>query len=344
MVNFMNSVNSHEMSPALMPPIPPGLEPSPQALAAREVIAKARTEVLEKTDGGPDGSDQGNFPDNPTYRMVRANPLVSILSDQCAITIGFPDVLNAVPTIMNMRRRESEFGRYAETALTFKLVDSGSREESNKVLDRVWQRHAHVRGALDQRVGPHAKGTPYDAFDPERSVWTTASLGQAEQIVFEALCGRLSDEQREALWQGRLRAGALFGSPPDQAPATHQERDRYIRERHENGELYLIEAARFLGVRACFEATIPRCVVPFRRLLGPAALTMLPEETRKIYGLSLDCRKQARSRLAVRTLSRMSGAAKLYPDMDAWAFRMSAGEERRLKANGKPPYIPDPYA
>lgn len=343
-MDFMSSVKSDETLHALMPPIPSGLEPSPQALAAREVIAEARAEVLAKTDGGPDGPDQGNFPDNPTYRTVRGNPLVSILSDQCAITIGYPDVLNAVPTIQNMRRRQSEFGRYAETALIFRLVDSGPREESSRMLDRIWQRHTHVKGVLERSVGPHPKGTPYDAFDPERLIWTTASLGQAEQIVFEALYGRLPDKQREALWQGRLRAGALFGSPPDQAPATHQERDQYIRERHENGELYLTEAARFLGVRACFEATIPRRVVPIRRLLSPALLTVLPEETREIYDLPFGRREQARSRRALRILSSVSGAAaKLSPDMDARAFRMSAAEERRRKANGEPPPIPDPY-
>lgn len=203
--------------PSDLPPTPPGFDLDKPALAAQRTIGIARAAGRQR-DG--DGPDRGHFVEYPEFLAVQNEPMVVVTAQRLAILEGFPDEKNALPTILNMIKRETIIGRFSDTGRTFRTVSTGSRQESDNAGNRVFLGHTHVKAWMAKILGSSEEAEEYDPFNPDRAKLTVAVLGRGDQMAHEAILGPFSDDpeeadaKREKLWQGRIHNGALYGADP----------------------------------------------------------------------------------------------------------------------------------
>lgn len=119
--------------------------------------------------------------------------------------------------------RRDPLGRLLRTLNTTLAVVFGDEREAWSAIARMNRVHAGVRG----RTG---SGTAYRAMDPELLLWVQTTLVLTSLRVYEAVMGRLGDDEREAYWrETRPIAGAL-GIPGALLPPTLSALERYEAE------------------------------------------------------------------------------------------------------------------
>jgi uncharacterized protein (DUF2236 family) len=153
------------------------------------------------------------------------------------------------------------------------------------VLTSVDHVHQRVHGALPEDAGPFPAGTPYSAFDPDLMLWTVAVMMDSAQCFYELFLRRLSEPEREGLWQDYVRFGELFGMPRDAAPRSYPDFRAYWDERMASDELHLTDEARYMGYAVAFEIPLPAHLQPAKRVHDLVMLGSLPPRVREIYGL-----------------------------------------------------------
>ena len=159
-------------------------------------------------------SDAGYFPRGASIlRRVHDERAVGLLYGQRALCIGALAPLNYVGTSEHSYAKLTPFRRLAHTGKAFETVYFGSRQEADRVLAYVHKLHERVNGTLPEDAGVTPAGTPYSAFDPALMLWTVAVIADSAQYFYELLVRRLSDGEREQLWQDYVRFAELFGMP-----------------------------------------------------------------------------------------------------------------------------------
>src|SRR3954468_24162118 len=164
-------------------------------------------------------ADDGYCPRGSSLlRRVHEERAVGLLYGQRALGIGAIAPLNFIGTLRHTRARDMPFQRLVHTAKAFETIFFRPRAEADEVLESVHRLHQRVRGELPGEAGPFPAGTPYSAFDPELMLWTVAVIADSAEFFYELFVRRLSDDERERLWQDYIRFGELFGMPRDGAP------------------------------------------------------------------------------------------------------------------------------
>src|SRR5436305_12582616 len=185
-------------------------------------------------------SDEGYFPPGRSLlRHVHRQRAVGLLYGQRALGIGAIAPLNFVGTLLHTRALGTPFQRLVHTAKMFETIFFGSRAEADEVLEAVERLHHRVRGELPEDAGPVRAGTPYSAFDPELMLWTVAVIADSAVCFYELFVRRLSDTEREALWQDYIHFAELFGMPREVAPPTHRAFRSYYEQKLSSDEVFL---------------------------------------------------------------------------------------------------------
>jgi uncharacterized protein (DUF2236 family) len=117
------------------------------------------------------------------------------------LCIGALSPLNYVGTSEHSYAKLTPFKRLVHTAKAFETIFFGTREEADRVLSYVNRLHQSVVGVLPEDAGVYPAGTPYSALDPELMLWTVAVMFDSAQCFYELLVRRLSDSEREELWE-----------------------------------------------------------------------------------------------------------------------------------------------
>lgn len=251
---------------------------------------------------GGHGQD-GYFPRrHSVLRQVHEERLVGLLYGQRALCIGALSPLNYVGTSEHSYAKLTPFKRLAHTGKAFEKIYFGSRGEADRVLAYVRQLHERVRGVLPQDAGGTPAGTPYDALDPGLMLWTVAVIADSAQCFYELLVRRLSDGEREALWQDYLRFGELFGMPRQGAPGSYGEFRAYYRRKLASEEMFLTDEARYIGYATAFEIPMPALQQPGKRVHDLLMLGSLPRRVRELYGLSYTPRQAGSFEATARAL------------------------------------------
>jgi uncharacterized protein (DUF2236 family) len=201
-------------------------------------------------------------------------------------------------------------------------------------VDRAHQR---VHGALPEDAGPFAAGTPYSAFDPELMLWTVAVMMDSAQRFYELFLRRLTDSEREDLWEDYLRFAELFGMPRESAPSSYPAFRAYWDERMASDELHLTDEARYMGHAVAFEIPLPTHLQPAKRVHDLVMLGSLPPRVREIYGLSWTRAQAAAFRAAV-TAARVARGPTPRAISHGWntrSFNLVASTERKRIAAGR---------
>jgi uncharacterized protein (DUF2236 family) len=230
------------------------------------------------------GAD-GYFPPGSMLRRVHEERAVGLLYGQRALGIGALAPLNFVGTRRHTKALDRPFRRLVRTAKAFETVFFGSKAEADAVLASVERLHERVRGELPEDAGPFAAGTPYSAFDPQLMLWTMAVIADSAEVFYELFVRHLSEVEREELWSDYIRFAALFGMPPDAAPATYRGFRTWWNARLAGDEAFLTEEARYVATAVMFEIPVPASRWPAMRLHNLIMRGSLPPRVRELYGL-----------------------------------------------------------
>jgi uncharacterized protein (DUF2236 family) len=205
----------------------------------------------------------------------------------------------------------------------------GSREEAEETGRIVQAMHRRVRGKTPAKYGPIAKGTPYDASDPELGLWVLATLADSALVYYERIFGALSPRERERYWREYRQVGELLGMPPDSMPATHAGLKRYIDGRLRDGSLWISDERRQQAVAMILEppytGLLRAAFVPVTETVRLISTGLLPPEIRRLFGFGWDPGREA---LLRSSLLQLRVGARFWPDAVRLhpAARLPAGE------------------
>jgi uncharacterized protein (DUF2236 family) len=264
--------------------------------------------------------------------------MVGLFYGQRALCIGALAPLNYVGTSEHTHAKLTPFRRLVHTGNAFEKVFFGSRAEADKVLAYVARMHDRVNGVLADDAGPVAAGTSYSAYDSELMLWTVAVMADSAQCFYELFVRRLTDPEREALWQDYIRFAELFGMPREAAPPSYPEFRAWFRSELASDRMYLTDEARYVGYATAFEIPLPRRSQPGKRVHDAIMLGSLPARVRSLYGLPYGRREQTAFRAGVTLLrsARRVTPAPLARGYNTRSFELVAKTERRRVARGEP--------
>jgi uncharacterized protein (DUF2236 family) len=282
--------------------------------------------------------EDGYFPrERSVLRRVHGERAVGLFYGQRALMIGALNPLAFTGTIEHTKGRLKPFQRLVRTAKVFEAVFFGTRAEADRALAMVRRMHEHVRGTMAEPAGRVPAGTPYSAFDPELMLWTMAVIADSGPCFYELLVQRLSDDEKEALWQEYVLFGELFGMPRDVAPPTHREFRAWWEAKLAGDELHLTPTARQIGYATAFEIPLPRIHAPAKRVHDLIMLGSLPARVRELYGLDLSPAQAAAFRAVTRSLraSRPLVPSPIKRGSNVGSYELVARTERRRLERGE---------
>lgn len=205
----------------------------------------------------------------------------------------------------------------------------GTSEEAEETGRIVQLMHRRVRGKVPADYGPIAKGTPYDATDPELGLWVLATLADSALVYYERIFGDLPAEERERYWSEYRQVGELLGLPSSSMPATVGDLEDYMAGRLTDGSLWISGERREQAVRMILEPPysgwMRTAVTPLTETIKLVSVGLLPTQIRELFGFSWDPAREALLRSALLQLRLGSrfwlDAVRLHP-----AARAAAGE------------------
>jgi uncharacterized protein (DUF2236 family) len=283
--------------------------------------------------------DEGYFPRGRSMlRRVHDERVVGLFFGQRALCIGALAPLNYVGTSEHSNGKLTPFKRLAHTGIEFETIFFGSRAAADRALARVYRFHERVNGSLPEDAGIFKAGTPYSALDPELMLWTMAVMMDSAQCFYELFVRRLSDSERESLWQDYVRFAELFGMPRDAAPPTYPDFRAYWDAKLASDEMFLTDEARYLGYATAFEIPLPLMHQPAKRVHDLIMLGSLPPRVRELYELSYtraDAAAFAAAVAFVRT-ARLIAPRPVTRGPSRRSYEMVARTERSRIENGRP--------
>jgi uncharacterized protein (DUF2236 family) len=281
----------------------------------------------------------GYFPrGRSVLRQVQEERLVGLFYGQRALCIGALAPLNYVGTSEHTHAKLTPFKRLVHTGNAFETIFFGSRTDADRVLKFVARMHDRVNGALATDAGPVPAGTSYSAYDPALMLWTMAVMADSAQCFYELFVRRLSDREREELWQDYVRFAELFGMPRSAAPESYPEFRAWFRSELASDRMYLTAEARYVGYATAFQIPLPRRSQPGKRVHDAIMLGSLPPRVRQLYGLPYGQHRQGAFRAGVTALrtARRLAPQPLARGYNTRSFELVAKTERRRVARGEP--------
>ncbi|MFI6870029.1 oxygenase MpaB family protein [Nocardia sp. NPDC050406] len=193
-------------------------------------------------------AEPGYFSDDSMIRRVMRKRAVGLTYGQRALVIGAVNPLLYVGTAENTQHRQTPYTRLALTGRLFEAVFLGSKAEADRALAFTRKRHAPVQGGLPEDAGEkHPAGTRYSARDPHLMYMTMAFTFDSAEVMHDLLVRRLTDTEREGLYQDYCRWGELFGMPRSAAPATYAQFRASFDAYLASDELFLTDEAKLVG-------------------------------------------------------------------------------------------------
>jgi uncharacterized protein (DUF2236 family) len=224
-------------------------------------------------------------PGRSLARRVHGDRAVGLLYGQRALLIGALEPLTYTGTMLSTRAADRPFERLARTAKIQETVFLGTREEADEVLAKVHRLHEKIKGELPEAAGRHRAGTPYSAFDPELMLWTLAVIADSGREMYETMVRRLSEAEREDLWQDYVRFGELFGLPRSEVPACHREFRAWWEEKLASPQLHATEHALEMAPLVAFRQPVPAAARGNIAIQNHIIKGTLPPRVREIFGI-----------------------------------------------------------
>ncbi len=224
-------------------------------------------------------------PGQSVARRVHGDRSVGLLYGQRALLIGALEPLTYTGTMLSTRSADRPFERLARTAKIQETVLLGTREEADKVLQKVHRLHERIKGELPEAAGTHPAGTTYSAFDPELMLWTLAVIADSGRAMYETMVRPLSDEELEGLWQDYAFFGELFGLPRTEVPATYREFKAWFDGKLAAPDLQATPHGLEMAPLVAFRQPVPAPARGNIALQNHLIKGTLPPQVREIFGI-----------------------------------------------------------
>jgi uncharacterized protein (DUF2236 family) len=220
--------------------------------------------------------------DSVIRRVLRERALA--LSGPRALLMQAAHPLAVAGLLAHSDSLEDPYVRLARTAKIMNLITFGPRTEADEATRRVRAMHRAVRGHLPATVGPYPAGTPYRADDPALLMWILYTLVDSALVVYRTYVGRLSQDERAALWEDYKVIGRLFGLRQEQMPHTYHELREYGREMLSGDALHVGDWARRRARAIVLEPPVAPLARPLVETVNFITIALLPDEIRAQYG------------------------------------------------------------
>ncbi len=150
-------------------------------------------------------------PGSITWRVNREAVILLGGGRAALLQLAHPFVAHAID--QHSATKSDPIGRFRRTFQDVFAMVFGDLDHAEERARRVHAVHARIRGAIDERVGPHARGDRYAANDEGALFWVHATLVDTALLVYEQYVEPLGASERERYYAESRRFGRLFGIP-----------------------------------------------------------------------------------------------------------------------------------
>ncbi len=227
----------------------------------------------------------GYFTDDSILRRIHRERALA-LSGPRALLMQAAHPLAVSGLLAHSDALEDPYQRLARTAQVLSTIGFGSREDADRITQRVRAMHASVQGTLKQSVGPYPAGTPYRADDPELLLWVLFTLVDSALVVYRKYVAGLDPDEEAAYWEEYKVVGRLFGLRNADMPDGIAALDDYRREMLEGDRLHVTPWARERARRIVLQPPVRRVARPLLETVNFITVALLPDQIRRQYGFS----------------------------------------------------------
>ena len=217
-------------------------------------------------------------PQSQSWRVNREAALLLGGMRALLMQIAHPKVAQGVADHSNYRK--DPLGRGIRTFQAVHAMVFGTREEAIRAAATVHAIHCHVHGRLAHP--PLGMDPEYQANDPDLLMWVYATLMDSAVVTYELLFTRLTNEERETLYQEGKVFIQLFGVPEALVPPTWQVFQDWMAETLSGPTIAVTPVARDIARSLLTGSALTLVLSPLNYVL---AAGMLSDRLRQEYGL-----------------------------------------------------------
>jgi uncharacterized protein (DUF2236 family) len=232
----------------------------------------------------------GNYgPGSVTWKIGREGTVM--LGGARAVLMQLAHPLVAMGVSAHSSYMTDPFGRAERTFVLGELLTFGSFEKARQAARTINRIHLHVHGNLPMDAGAFAKGTRYDARNPELLLWVHATLVDTLLLCYTLFIGPLTPAEQDTYYQESKEVALLLGLLPDKMPGTVDDLRQYVHDMVHSDRLVATPQARQLAHQVLFPPA-PAILRPLMHLNLQLTCALLPQPIREIYGLEWNTSRQ----------------------------------------------------
>ena len=228
-------------------------------------------------------------PASVTWKVGRES--IVMLGGARAVLMQLAHPLVAMGVSAHSSYMTDPFGRAERTFMLGELLTFGSFEKARMAARTINRLHSAVNGTLPIDAGAFAKGTPYDARNPELLLWVQATLVDTMLLCYPLFIGPLTPIEQETYYQESKEAAHLLGLSPEMMPRTVHDLLEYVQDMVHSNRIAATPQARQLAHQVLFPP-LPAILRPIMHLNLQLTCALLPQPVREIYGLQWDAARQ----------------------------------------------------
>ncbi len=263
-------------------------------------------------------------PESASWKINRESALFLAAGRAALLQLAHPWVAAAIAE--HSTTLHDPVARFHNTFRVMFTIVFGSVDEALAAARHLHRRHAGIRGAMPESVGPFPRDSRYEANELAALQWVYATLVDSALLAYELVLPALTHQKREQYYVESKRTAALFGIPPQELPGDWREFNEYLDFMLQSEVLAVSDNTRRMALQLQAGAG--------SRLRAPewySALTthLLPPRLREKFQLPYDARQQ---RACARALSWLP---RLYRVLPAPVRFVGPYSEARARLAGK---------
>src|SRR5687767_5234453 len=227
----------------------------------------------------------GYFTDDSMLRLIHRERAVA-LSGPRALLMQAAHPLAVSGLLAHSTAMDEPYERLARTAEVMSTIGFGSREDADRITERVRAMHRRVRGRIKEATGAFPAGTEYRADQPDLLMWVLFTLVDSGIVVYQLYVDKLGDEEQALYWEDYKVVGELFGLRRRDMPDTLADLREYKREMLAGDTLHVSDWARDRARSIVLEPPIPWVARPLLETVNFITVALLPDPIRREYGFS----------------------------------------------------------
>lgn len=223
----------------------------------------------------PEDTDLGLFgPESVAWRLHKEPALLAGGLSALMAQALHPLAIAAV--VDHSDYKQDVWGRYDRTTNYVVTTIFGTRKQAAAVGARVRAIHAPIKGV------DGVTGLPYEADDPVLLLWIHATLLEGFLAAYRRFVRPLSAEDADRYVSEMVRQAELVGLKAEDVPASEHANEEFIQSCR---PMLRVTDAAVEAVDTVLHPPLQFARRPFWWVAGNAALSLLPNYARELYGL-----------------------------------------------------------